>query len=58
MKIAILLRTSENRGDHAADVSIALEQKENETLEQLIDRAGLTCQFDHLEIRLLKAKKD
>ena len=38
MKLSILLRTTDYRGDHAADVCIAYEVKDGETVQQLAER--------------------
>jgi hypothetical protein len=38
MKINCLLKTSEYRGDHSADISVAHEVKENETVLSLCAR--------------------
>jgi hypothetical protein len=50
--ISVILRTSENRGDHAADVSQSHTLKENETVADLMGRIisnGLP--FDFIELR-------
>lgn len=41
MKISILVYTQNFCGDHSTDACIALDAKENETVEQLIERAKL-----------------
>ncbi len=57
--ISILLRTSDYRGDHAAEVTIALEPVEGETVEALLTRARLArpnaggaFHLDWIELRL------
>lgn len=48
--MSIILRTSEMRGDHSADVGVAIKPVPGETLEQLMARCKLSpC--DTLEIR-------
>ena len=58
MSIQILLETSENRGDHHADVLIAIEYIEGETIEHLIKRCGLGetifMSGDAIQIRVLQ----
>ena len=65
MKVSIIHKTTSYRGDHDAEVSIAIEPKENETVEELADRLlGVTrmkgekaTQFsysDYIEIRIVK----
>lgn len=56
---AITLHTAENRGDHAADITLAFEPLEGETVERLIRRTlGTMSKYDNpryarLEIRLM-----
>ena len=38
MQISVIHRTSTYRGDHAADVGIAVAVKPGETVEQLVER--------------------
>lgn len=38
MKISVLHRTSENRGDHGADVVVAHDLLPGETVESLVER--------------------
>lgn len=52
MKLNILLCTSENRGDHAADVKIAHEVKTDETVEELATRL-FDGTSDVIEIRMV-----
>ena len=58
MKLSVILRTNEFRGDHAADVSLVYEVKPGETVEQLaarIIREGRNkdAYADVIEIRLV-----
>jgi hypothetical protein len=53
--VSILVRTSEMRGDHAADVAVAIRPIPNETVGQLISRCRLTP-TDVIEIRPLQEK--
>jgi hypothetical protein len=41
MKVSILVHTINFCGDHSADACIALDYKEGETVDQLIERAQL-----------------
>lgn len=56
----ILLHTDEFRGDHSAEVTIALDYKPNETVEELILRAGgqkkdgVLAATDHIEIKVVQ----
>ena len=38
MKISVLLSTSSDRGDHAADISVAHDVRPGETVEDLVRR--------------------
>jgi hypothetical protein len=58
MKFAVTLVTSDYRGDHSADVSLAFESQERETVEDLLKRVGLLNVNDHVEIRLSRANHD
>lgn len=57
MKIQISLHTTDYRGDHSADIVIAHDVKENETVEQLVERLlfnGSNPIFlDHVELRVI-----
>ena len=53
MKFAILLHTTDYRGDHSADVAVAIQPQAGETIEQLIERAPLVAPMDRMEIRVL-----
>lgn len=63
MKLNILLRTSEYRGDHSADVARAFDPKPEETVEQLVKRVEMNkgCRpdayTDVLEIRLMPEER-
>lgn len=52
--VAITLCTSDYRGDHAADVAVAIRAEPDETVATLVARSGLTNIHDHLEIRLVR----
>ena len=57
MNICILEITSEYRGDHAAEVSVAHEYVPEESVENLIMRC--LCgdkEKDHIELRIIKPK--
>jgi len=41
MKLNILLKTADYRGDHAADVAVALDPVPGETVEELVQRSGM-----------------
>ena len=54
MKISIIEKTTDYRGDHSADVSKAHEYIEGEKVENLIERCLLgTGEFDHIELRVI-----
>ncbi len=51
-EISVILRTSENRGDHAADVSRVHTLKDGETVRDLIERIiPNSLPFDVIELR-------
>lgn len=52
-ELNIILVTSEYRGDHAADVAVAIPPKPGETVEELVQRADLHP-TDHLAIRIMR----
>lgn len=54
MDVSILHMTSENRGDHAADLAIAVAVRDGETVTQLAERILNGSHYDHIEIRLVK----
>lgn len=58
MKLNIIVVTSENRGDHTADVMIPIDVVPGETVEQLIVRAGLNkpnySRSDFVRVALIK----
>ncbi len=54
MKIRALFITSVNRGDHAADVYKVFDVNDNETVENLVNRCGLSFDEDVIEIKLVK----
>lgn len=55
MKIAVMHRTEDYRGDHAADVSIAIDTKEGETVEDLAKRVLRKDRpQDWIEVRVVK----
>ena len=52
MKISCLLRTSEYRGDHASDCTLAVEIQPSETVESLCERLlKSNPKFDWVELR-------
>ena len=53
MNISAILRTTEYRGDHSADISRAYELIAGETVEALAERI-LTTPNDWIEVRLIK----
>lgn len=65
MKISVLLATSENRGDHAADLRVAHEVRPGETVEELVrrllhrrrgrggSRVPEPIPSDHIELRVV-----
>lgn len=53
MKLSIILKTKEFRGDHSADILIAYEQIPFEHVFELVKRANMDY-LDVLEIRVLK----
>lgn len=57
MQIQVSLHTSDYRGDHSADVIIAYETHEGETVEQLVKRLlfnGTSPNVaDHIELRVV-----
>lgn len=59
MKLSVLLKTNEFRGDHAADVTLAYELRPGETVEQLAERIirqgrNKDAYADVIEIRLVQ----
>ncbi len=60
MKLSILLRTSDHRGDHAADVLIAHEAIEGETVLQLahrlLDGKASSAELEVIEIRRMRVE--
>lgn len=52
MKISILLKTSEYRGDHSADITLAYDLIGDETVADLVRRIKLTT-IDVIEIRTI-----
>ena len=52
MKLNILLKTSDYRGDHSADIWVAHEVKPQETVEELAKRL-LTNPQEVIEIRVV-----
>ncbi len=51
MKLNILVWTTDYRGDHSADVRIAYEAQENETVQQLAERLLQGSATNVIEIR-------
>jgi len=63
LEISILLKTSEYRGDHSADITEAFIADPDETVAELITRLGLQepvndkrRHVDHIEIRVAQRK--
>ena len=57
MKISIILHTQDFRGDHSADVAIACEVIEGETVQDLADRLlkqDSAHGVDRIEIRAVR----
>lgn len=54
MNISCLWQTSEYRGDHSADLQIAVEVFENETVKELMSRILKGSYVDYLELRLIQ----
>lgn len=56
-QISVLLHTSEHRGDHAADIIMAIQPKEGETVVELVDRLlgpeSRAHATDHIELRVV-----
>lgn len=52
--IKCLFITSENRGDHTADIYKLYDIKPNETVEELINRIGLTEGSDSIELKIVQ----
>jgi len=48
--ISVTLHTTEYRGDHSAEVTLAYESLLDETVEGLIERLPIT-KFDWIELR-------
>lgn len=59
MKLSIILRTSDFRGDHETDVAVAIEPQPGETVEQLVRRVYqsviLPDHRDQLDLVIAKA---
>lgn len=53
MNIKCLLITSENRGDHAADVYKVYDILPNETVEGLIKRCGMLWPTESIELKIV-----
>ena len=66
MEISVIWKTSDYRGDHSADVSIAVKANEDTTIKELIEKTLIKKQskwkhekyIDHIEIRLIQADLD
>ena len=58
MKFVILRRTSDYRGDHSADVSIAYDVVPGETVEammgRVLDRGPVDATVEVVEIRVVR----
>ena len=63
LKISVLLSTSENRGDHAADIRVAHDVRPGETVEEMVrrllfrrrghPRGPQPIPSDHIELRVV-----
>jgi len=49
MKISVIQRTLDFRGDHAADVAIAHDLKEGETVQELVERLIVKPRSSYIE---------
>lgn len=54
--ISILHRTKQYRGDHEAEIAVALEPIEGETIAQLIARTKLDA-ADWIEVRVTRQEE-
>ena len=64
-EVSCILKTSDYRGDHAADCSIAIKCDKSMTIEDLIktipgyhEDQAFQAGKDHIEIRILQGKKE
>ena len=59
--ISILFHTADYRGDHTADICEALDYIPGETVEGLLDRAGIGenphARGERIELRLLRKER-
>lgn len=60
-EFSALLRTCEHRGDHGADIGIAIQCKESMTIGEFFEKANskssqdrLKSGKDHIEIRIIQ----
>ena len=58
MKLSILWKTADYRGDHSADCLIAIEYVPNETVEDLVKRTKMDSWGDVIEIRIIRPEKE
>jgi hypothetical protein len=54
MNIKAIFRTSENRGDHAADVNIVFDINDNETIKDFVVRCGMAWPSETIELKIVK----
>ena len=57
-KINVLLRTSEYRGDHSADLALAFDVKPGETVEALMQRMIAYSGRSHVWVELRQVIED
>ena len=57
MKIQVTLVTSDYRGDHAADVRIAYEARDGETVAELVQRVRADKRGDCIELRVIEEER-
>lgn len=57
MKLSIMWKTLEYRGDHSTDLSVAIEYIPGETVEDLVRRVEMTSWADVIEIRIIRPKE-
>lgn len=60
MKISAVLVTSDFRGDHSADVRIALDVTGDTTLKELIENKvkAMNAMVDYIELRIIQEDSD
>lgn len=58
IKLQFTLITSEYRGDHAADIRIAIEPRDGETIDAMLERILRKNHCDHIEARAVVTLED